>query len=89
MRAQERDRWSIGADVGYKPIKYLKLGLGYNFLYTGRPDKYNDKSDYTNYPTEWTEGYNSFPAYWYPRHRFYAEATGTVKLWKWLRISLR
>ncbi len=88
-RAQHKARFSAGLNTTYKPIKYLKLGIGYNFLYTGRPDKINDKSDYTAYPKEWTVGYNSFPAHWYPRHRFYAEATGTVKLWGWLRVSLR
>lgn len=88
-RAQHKARFSAGLGTSYKPIKNLKLGIGYNFLYTSRPDKFNDKSDYTEIPEKWTEGYNFFPAYWSPRHRFYAEATGSVKLWKWLRISLR
>ena len=88
-RAQHKPRFSAGFSTSYKPIKYLKLGIGYNFLYGGRPDKLNDKSEGTVGSTEWTEGYNFFPAYWYPRHRFSAEATGTVKLWRWLRISLR
>ena len=89
MRVEERDRWSIGADVGYKPVKYLKLGASYNFLYRYRPENRREhyKDDIVD-DDHWN-GYNERESYWSPRHRVSAEATGTVKLWKWLRISLR
>ena len=89
MRAQERERWSIGADIGYKPIKYLKLGASYSFLYRYRPENQREhyKDDVVS-DDNWN-GYNIRDAYWSPRHRACLEATGTVKLWKWLRISLR
>ena len=89
MRVEERDRWSIGADIGYKPIKYLKLGASYCFLYRYRPE--NRREHYKNdvvSDDNWN-GYNEREAFWSPRHRANLEATGTVKLWKWLRISLR
>lgn len=89
MRAQERDRWSIGANLGYKPIKYLKLGATYNFLYRYRPD--NRREHYIDdvvSEDSWN-GYNERDDYWSPRHRLSIDVTPTVKLWKWLRISLR
>ncbi|MCR4920366.1 MAG: DUF2490 domain-containing protein [Bacteroidaceae bacterium] len=89
MRAEERDRWSIGADIGYKPIKYLKLGASYYFLYRHRPENRREhyRGDVVS-DDNWN-GYNLREAFWSPRHRANFEATGTVKLWKWLRISLR
>ena len=48
MRAQKETRWSIGANATYKPVKYFKLGAGYNFLYRKSPaeDKpHYDKDD--------------------------------------------
>ena len=38
-RSQERDRWSVGANLGFKPNKYLKFGAAYNFLYSHRPEE--------------------------------------------------
>ena len=88
-RAQNKARFSAGLSTSYKPFKGLKLGLGYNFLQTCRPDKYKDKSEGEVGSDEWTEGYNFTKEYWYPRHRFSAEATGSIKLWNCLRLSLR
>lgn len=89
LRAEERTRWSIGANVGYKPIKYLKLNASYNFLYRNRPDDRREhyKNDVVSV-NNWN-GYNLRDAYWSPRHRVSFDATGTVKLWKWFRISVR
>lgn len=88
-RAQNKSRFSAGLSTSYKLNKYLKLGIGYNFLYSYRSDKYKDKSEGEVGSDEWTIGYNHTPEYWFPRHRFSAEATGSIKLWKWLKISLR
>ena len=88
-RSQERDRWSIGANVGFKPIKYLKFGAAYNFLYSHRPEERKEKyKDDIELDENWN-GFNLNEGYWSPRHRFSIDATGTVKLWKWLRISVR
>lgn len=88
-RAQNKARFSAGLSTSYKPFKGLKLGVGYNFLYTCRPDKYKDKSEGVVGSDEWEEGYNFTKEYWYPRHRFNAEATGSIKLFGWLKVSLR
>lgn len=88
-RAQKKGRFSAGLSTSYKVNKYLKFGIGYNFLYTKKPEKYKDKSEGEVGSDEWTVGYNLTPKYWYPRHRFSVEATGSIKLWRWLKISLR
>ena len=88
-RSQDRARFSAGIGTSYKVCKYLKLGINNNFLYTYRPDKYKDKSEGEVGSEYWVTGYNHTPRYWYPRHRFSAEAIGSIKLWKWLKISLR
>lgn len=88
-RAQDRARFSAGLSTSYKPFKGLKLGIGYNFLYNYRPDKYKNKDEGEEFSDEWTKGYNHTPEYWFPRHRFSAEATGSIKLWNWFKISLR
>ena len=89
MRAQEQDRWSIGANVGFKPIKYLKLGATYNFLYRYKTEKRREHyiDDYVS--EDYWNGYNEREDYWSPRHRVSFDVMPTVKLWKWLRISLR
>lgn len=88
-RAQDKARFSAGLSTSYKLNKYLKLGIGYNFLYSLKPEKYKEKTEGEIGSDEWSIGYNYTPKYWYPRHRFSVEATGSIKLWKWLKISLR
>ena len=88
-RAQDRARFSAGLSTSYKPFKGLKLGVGYNFLYSFRPDKYKNKDEGEEFSDEWIKGYNHTPEYWFPRHRFSAEATGSIKFWGWFKVSLR
>ena len=106
-RAQNRARFSAGLSTSYKPWKWLKLGIGYNLLYSQRPDKYKNKDEGSEDDEEWTgndfiirewskdndgdwtKGYNLTPEYWFPRHRFSVEATGSIKLWNCLKISVR
>ena len=89
-RAQNKARFSAGLGTSYKVNKYLKFGLNYNFLYSNRPDKYKNKDEGEEFSEEgWRRGYNFTPDYWYPRHRFSADATGSIKLWNWLKVSLR
>lgn len=88
-RAQNKARFSAGIGTSYKLNKYLKLGISYNFLYTYRPDKFKDKSEGEVDSENWVVGYNHTPEHWYPRHRFSVDATGSIKFWKWLKVSLR
>ena len=88
-RAQNRSRFSAGLGTSYKLNRYLKIGVSYSFLYSQRPDKYKEKSEGVVGAESWTTGYNYTSEYWFPRHRFSAELTGSIKLWKWLKVSLR
>ena len=88
-RAQNKSRFSAGLGTSYKLNKYLKLGISYNFLYTYKPDKFKNKDTGEVGSESWEVGYNHTPAHWYPRHRFSVEATGSIKFWKWLKVSLR
>lgn len=85
-RAQEKNRWAIGANASYKMNKYLKFGASYNFIYSHKPEKmskmvFDEDGE--------LESYRLTPNYWSPRHRISVDAAGDIKLWKWLRISLR
>ena len=75
------DRWSIGLNAEYKPVKYLKLDAGYTLLNNNfREDvSYNADGSYNNWR----------PSYWGIRHRVNASVTGTYKFQNNLRISLR
>ncbi len=88
-RAQNKARVSVGLGTSYKVNKYLKFGLSYSFLYSCKADKYKDKSEGEVGADYWKIGHNFTPEYWYPRHRFNVEATGSIKLMNWLKISLR
>ena len=89
-RAQNKARFSAGLGTSYKVNKYLKFGVNYSFLYSEKPDKCKNKDEGEEFSEEgWRRGYNFTPDYWYPRHRFSVEATGSIKPWKWLKVSLR
>lgn len=89
IRAQEDARWSLGASLDYKPIKYLKLGASYSFMYRYKPENRREHYRDDIMDDDHWDGYNVRDSYWSPRHRASLDVTGTVKLWKWLRISLR
>lgn len=86
-RAQNKARFSIGLGTSYKVNKYLKFGVNYNFLYSEK-NKYKEKYEGEEGSEEWTRGYNLIDK-WYPRHRFSAEAIGSIKFWNWLKVSLK
>ncbi|MBO7138074.1 MAG: DUF2490 domain-containing protein [Bacteroidaceae bacterium] len=88
-RSQDKARFSAGLGTSYKVCKNLRFGVNYNFLYTYRPDKYKDKNEGEVGSEYWETGYNHTPRHWYPRHRFSAEATGNIKLWNLIKVSLR
>lgn len=80
------NRLSAGMKVEYKPIKHLKLGAGYTFFGKYSPEKISKKVLDDDGELE---SYRFTPNYWTPNHRVIAEATATVKLWKWFRMSAR
>lgn len=69
------ERLAIGADIGYKPIKYLKLDASYSFL-----GKYYEEST--------TKKGNILSSYWSPRHRFEASIAGILPIGDF-EISIR
>lgn len=93
FRAQKEARWSLGVNTTYKPIKYFRLGAAYNFQYRRSPEKdkphYDTRMDGEGNEAWLCDGYNIDEKYWAPRHRLSLDATGTVKLGGWLRVSLR
>lgn len=69
------EQWSIAADLGYKPLKCLKLGVQYKFIQA------HNLAGRTN------GGYD-YNAYWDNKHRVSLSATGSLKVWKF-SLSLR
>lgn len=69
------DRWSGTVGAEYKLAKWLKADASYTLLYDNYLEKLTD-----NY---WR------PSYWGTRHRVNASLTGSYKLGKVLRLSLR
>ena len=60
-RAQNRSRFSAGLSTSYKPWKWLKFGIGYNYLHSYRPDKYKEKNTKEEDPDNYSIGYNLTP----------------------------
>lgn len=67
------DRWSAGANLSYDLTKFLKIGAGYDFLYSYQQsislDKYND--------IYW-KGYNLENSYWRSKNRFHIDLKGKI-----------
>lgn len=86
--SKEIDRWAAGLDVSYKPFTFLKLGVGYTYIYNHVASEESVKYGFTSnkgYPKK-TE--KSIPSFWQSRHRFNADVTGSWKLGR-LTLSLR
>ncbi len=79
-------RWNVGAGLGYKPNKYVKLGVSYTFIQKHYHEEWKDNIG--NRSGQWN-GYNVDDANWANRHRLSFDVTGTMKFRKTLRISLR
>lgn len=74
------DRVSIGGDVSYKLLPWLKASAGYNLLIDNNREKitYNDDMSYNNWR----------PSYWGLRHRFNVSLTASYKVRR-VEFSLR
>lgn len=81
------DRWDIGASLGYKASKYLKLSAGYSLLMDYNEEK-RSKEEYDEDDGSLI-AYRLTPSYWSPRHRFYVDLSPSIKMWKWVRFSGR
>ena len=79
VRTQDKstalERIDAGIDISYKPIDYLKLGAGYNFI-----DAYKLSRE--------TEDGETIDHYWSPRHRAHVDVTGIFPIDQF-EISLR
>lgn len=85
------DRWDIGAHLGYKAHKYLNLSAGYSFLHDYNPEymSWSICKSYLSDKTVETYTKDIIQKHWSSRHRFYAEASSSVKLCDWLKLSGR
>lgn len=88
-KAHSVDEWNASIGLNYKVNKYLKIGTAYVFKYAyshaKRKEHYKDDIEH---PAYWN-GFNYTHDYWTPKNRFNFEATGDVKLFDVLKISLR
>lgn len=83
------DRLGVGANLSYKPTKFLKFQAGYAFLYSYHPEEV--KSKYKNDQEEdfFLENRKITEKYWTPRHRIKLDVVLDHKFWKCIKLSLR
>ena len=79
-------RWNVGAGLTYKMNKYFRMGLSYTFIQKHNQEEW--KNHYSGTTGKWN-GYNVDSPNWANRHRVSLDLTGTVKLRKLVRITLR
>ena len=75
------DRVSMGADLSYKLLPWLKASAGYTLLIDNNREKITYQDDGVSY-NNWR------PSYWGPRHRFNVSLTGSHKVRR-VELSLR
>ena len=75
------DRVSLGAEVGYKLLPWLKASASYNLLIDNNREEISYQDDGVSY-NNWR------PSYWGLRHRFNVSLTGSYKVQR-VEVSLR
>ncbi|MBO4803669.1 MAG: DUF2490 domain-containing protein [Muribaculaceae bacterium] len=75
------DRVSIGGDVSYKVLPWLKAAVGYELLIDNNKEKLTFQDDGVTY-NNWR------PSYWGTRHRFNFTLTASYKIQR-VELSLR
>ena len=75
------DRVTIGGDVSYKALSWLKAAVGYELLIDNNREKLSFQDDGVTY-NNWR------PSYWGMRHRFNFTLTGSYKVQR-VELSLR
>lgn len=75
-KLKDTDQWGLEVGLAAKPLKWLKVGVGYNFIQDHYPASVSNNLKY------------DVNAYWATKHRIYAGLTGSLKIWKFT-LSLR
>ncbi len=75
------DRVSLGGDVSYKVLPWLKASAGYTLLIDNNREEITYQDDGVSY-NNWR------PSYWGVRHRFNVSLTGSYKIRR-VEVSLR
>ena len=75
------DRVSVGADISYKVLPWLKASAGYSLLIDNNREEITYQDDGVSY-NNWR------PSYWGLRHRFNVSLTGSYKIQR-VNVSLR
>ena len=89
------DRWGVGVHAKYKVNKYLRLGAGVEIIngYTRQKVKNWSSAGWDIDTDEGTAvrktGYKLTNSYFTPKFRFKFDVTGTMKIGRWVRVSLR
>ena len=73
------DRVSLGADISYKALSWLKVSAGYNLLIDNNREQITYQDDEVSY-NNWR------PSYWGLRHRFNVSLTASRKVQPWAFI---
>lgn len=90
------ERWDASFGVSYKPFKFLKFSVGYNYIYSYKMEEKEDHFDeYMQGHEDGTaslvkeyDGYNINKPYWRSKNRFTFDITGDVDVGRF-KISLR
>ena len=78
-------RWNASIGIGYKPLKWLRMGAGYSYIYDRSPQE--SKVNYNKTGTR-RNGYNVDHGFWRSKHRLYFNITGKIDA-GWFTFSLR
>lgn len=79
------DRWSGSLGLNYSPIRHLKFGVGYTYIYAYKQAE--TKDNYRNRDNTWN-GYNYTHPYWRSKNRFNVDVKGDIDAGRF-NISLR
>ena len=78
-------RTDVSAGLGYKLNRYVKFGVGYTYIAKHNQEEW--KAHYT--AADVWNGYNVDAANWAQRHRVALDITGSYRIKKLVRLSLR
>lgn len=79
------DRWKAGVAVGWQPVKFIRVGVGYGFIESYSRRKISKEK----YDGPDLVGYRLTPARWTPAHRVNLDLQATWKFGGLVKLSLR
>lgn len=79
------NRWSGSVGLNYSPLKHLKFGVGYTYIYAYK--QHERKEHFRNSDNTWN-GYNYTHPYWRSKNRFNVDVKGDIDVGRF-NISLR